>query len=78
MSLDTFIEIYQDLPILEKVHKLIETMDIKCSDTASWVNASRNRNAEEAEYWSNEIKAMNARIEWLYREIRRELEGGTK
>ena len=76
MTLESFIEVYKDLPIMGKIDKLIETMDIKGSDRVSWLNATRNRNEEEAEYWNREIKAMDARIEWLYAEISKGLDAG--
>ncbi len=66
MDFQAFKEIYGGKSLIEKIELLIKTMEIWSDDRLAYQRAG---NREDQDYYKNEIKAMEKRIDWLYEEL---------
>ena len=65
MKLEDFKEVHGSKSPEVMVDLLIEQMETWGSDKAHYVEALRNRNEKDAQYWHNEMLAMKDRASWL-------------
>lgn len=76
MDLETFKKIHGKEHAASKLHLLVTAMERIAECRVAYMEAERNRNYKEAEYYDRERKAQDERAMWLYGELYKELDPG--
>lgn len=69
MDLETYKKVYGKECAARKLYLLVATMEQIGNCRVAYMEAERNRNYEEAEYYDRERKAQDERAMWLYGEL---------